>query len=274
MNQAMVDKIVQAMLYEGYNLYPYRPSVKNRCRWTFGGLYPRSYSEALEGTDPWSMQVQCLVQGESGASLEVKLRFLHLVQRTIRVLPFPCDEAPEEEVPHYKAVDSFLLNGTRHQTWQEAVENEVTIGPLPLATILSRPEIKSFTIPAGHTLEPLRGPDGQVAAVAVRAREALEGSAEVFAEPLEESAFRLTVRVANRTSLENAGTCSRDVALMRTLVAMHALVMVKEGKFFSLTDPPEALRQAAAACQNRGVWPVLVARRRAGRDAGVADHPL
>ena len=28
MNEAMVEKIVQAVLYEGYNLYPYRPSVK------------------------------------------------------------------------------------------------------------------------------------------------------------------------------------------------------------------------------------------------------
>ena len=41
MNKALVDQIVDAVLYEGYILYPYRPSVKNRQRWTFGGLYPR-----------------------------------------------------------------------------------------------------------------------------------------------------------------------------------------------------------------------------------------
>ena len=68
MNQAMVDKIAQAVLYEGYNLYPYRPSVKSRCRWTFGGLYPRPYSEAGKGTDAWSMQVQCLLQAGPAAS--------------------------------------------------------------------------------------------------------------------------------------------------------------------------------------------------------------
>jgi hypothetical protein len=39
---------------------------------------------------------------------------------------------------------------------------------------------------------------------------------------------------------------------------MHAVVSVRGGRFFSLTDPPEALRNATAACQNRGVWPVLV----------------
>jgi hypothetical protein len=31
-----------------------------------------------------------------------------------------------------------------------------------------------------------------------------------------------------------------------------------DGAFVSLTDPPPALREAAAACENRGVWPVLV----------------
>jgi len=40
MNQTIVDQIAAAVLYEGYMLYPYRPSVKNRQRWTFGGLYP------------------------------------------------------------------------------------------------------------------------------------------------------------------------------------------------------------------------------------------
>jgi hypothetical protein len=37
MNQALLDQIVNTVLYEGYILYPYRPSEKNRQRWTFGG---------------------------------------------------------------------------------------------------------------------------------------------------------------------------------------------------------------------------------------------
>ena len=42
MNLARVEPIVNAVLYEGYMLYPYRASsVKNRQRWTFGGIYPR-----------------------------------------------------------------------------------------------------------------------------------------------------------------------------------------------------------------------------------------
>ena len=52
MNQALVDQIVDAVLYEGYILYPYRPSIKNRQRWTFGGLYPRAYCEAQQPATP------------------------------------------------------------------------------------------------------------------------------------------------------------------------------------------------------------------------------
>ena len=46
MNRALVDRIADAVLYEGYILYPYRPSVKNHQRWTFGGLYPEAYCQA------------------------------------------------------------------------------------------------------------------------------------------------------------------------------------------------------------------------------------
>src|SRR5437870_8184321 len=82
MNQGLVDRVVNAVLYEGYILYPYRPSVKNRQRWTFGGLYPRAYAEAHESGDPCSMQTECLVAGGRGTTLAVKDRFLHLVERT------------------------------------------------------------------------------------------------------------------------------------------------------------------------------------------------
>ena len=42
-----VEKIANAVLYEGYMLYPYRPSsTKNRQRWNFGTLYPQAFAEA------------------------------------------------------------------------------------------------------------------------------------------------------------------------------------------------------------------------------------
>jgi len=75
-----VEKIANAVLYEGYMLYPYRPSaVKNRQRFNFGVLYPREYCEAQTGADNWQMQTECLVLGSGATSLEVRVRFLQMV---------------------------------------------------------------------------------------------------------------------------------------------------------------------------------------------------
>src|SRR5947209_13370941 len=97
MNHAAVDRIANAVLYEGYILYPYRPSVKNRQRWTFGGLYPRAYSEARGGTDAWTMQTECLVSGGPDTTLEVIVRFLHLVARQVGETTPHAEVRPERE---------------------------------------------------------------------------------------------------------------------------------------------------------------------------------
>ncbi|MBA2284899.1 MAG: hypothetical protein H0W02_05415, partial [Ktedonobacteraceae bacterium] len=55
MRLEQVKEIANAVLYEGYLLYPYRQSaLKNRTRWTFGAVYPREYSEANNGLEPWT----------------------------------------------------------------------------------------------------------------------------------------------------------------------------------------------------------------------------
>ncbi len=111
MNRALVDQIATALLYEGYLLYPYRASVKNHQRWTYGGLYPPAYSAAQKGSDPSAMQTQCLVRGAAGTLLTVSVRFLQLVARRVgefRNSPF--DRWSEDvALPPYRNVDA--LNG-------------------------------------------------------------------------------------------------------------------------------------------------------------------
>jgi hypothetical protein len=75
-NTDRVEKIANAVMYEGYILYPYRPSsVKNRQRFNFGVLYPADYGEAS------SMRTECLVQGNASTTIDVKVRFLQLAER-------------------------------------------------------------------------------------------------------------------------------------------------------------------------------------------------
>ena len=71
MNLGAVEQIAKAVLYEGYMLYPYRPSsVKNQQRWNFGVLCPQSYSDAQKGSEACTMQTECLVEGSSMTGLE------------------------------------------------------------------------------------------------------------------------------------------------------------------------------------------------------------
>jgi len=94
MNLKLVERLVNALLYEGYILYPYRASaIKNRQRWNFGVIYPQDYSLSQGGAEASSMQTECLLLGEQRARLDVKIRFLHLSARTVgadlRVCPEP-----------------------------------------------------------------------------------------------------------------------------------------------------------------------------------------
>src|SRR5438876_5831612 len=81
MSFAAIENIVQALLYEGYLLYPYRPSaLKNRQRWLFGRLLPREFSVEHGEAEPWMLQTECLIVGSPRTELEVSVRFLQLVE--------------------------------------------------------------------------------------------------------------------------------------------------------------------------------------------------
>ena len=114
--KSLVEKIADAVLYEGYILYPYRPSsVKNRQRWNFGALCPESYAVAQRGTEHSLMQTECLLEADEATTIDVKVRFLHLLLR---------DDA-----------------------WQQAVEREVVIPRIRISDLLS-PYCVPFAFPA------------------------------------------------------------------------------------------------------------------------------
>jgi hypothetical protein len=215
---------VDAVLYEGYVLWPYRRSaMKNQRRFTFGGVYPPAHTEA-HPDDRCTMQTEVLVRG-GDATVDATVRFLQVVQRTV------LDAAGEP-------VDQLEIDGQRYVTWEEAVEREVR-APATIA------------IPAGRDHKDLA--HGSV----VRTWEALNGVVEVDTTPVAPDTHRLTVTVQNLTAFPAGG--SRQDALTRTFCSTHTLLRATDGgEFVSLTDPPPDLAEAAAACRNVGTWPVLV----------------
>jgi hypothetical protein len=258
MNTKSVDAIANAVLYEGYMLYPYRPSsVKNRQRFNFGVLYPQAYSEAQAGSDAWSLQTECLVEGASLTSIEVRVRFLKLVARSVDKVTESTQQLGA--APDFEPVPLLEVNGKVFVPWQEAIECEATVPACNVEALTLTPLEWNFTFPAKHQAEFLRDASGRLVGSIARSQESVQGLAEIRAVRSGDELFKLQVRVKNLTALEDdSDQISRDAALMRSLVSAHILLGVVDGQFVSLLEPPEHLKDFAAHCQNVGTWPVLV----------------
>jgi hypothetical protein len=112
MSWEAAEKIANAVLYEGYMLYPYRASaVKNRQRFNFGVLYPRAYCELQSGAEAHEMRTEVLIEGPLSAPVDVKTRFLQMIDRG---------------------------------GWQEGVEREVALPGCSLESLIESPQITRF----------------------------------------------------------------------------------------------------------------------------------
>jgi hydrogenase maturation protease len=268
MNHALLDQIVNAVLYEGYILYPYRPSVKNQKRWTFGVLYPRSHSLAHGSGDAWSMRTECLLRGGETATLNVHVRFLHLLARQVGEPEKAMNDLAEGDEPAFRPVAQLRVGERLLQTWQEAVEREVTLDGLELAGLLDQARRQHFTFPASRSIETVRDPAGPIEAILVRHQESVSGLVEVSADPVGAGLFKLVVRVENHAVLDCLNQARREDSVLRCLASTHTILNVRDAAFLSAIDPPDEYRPQAALCQNEGTWPVLVG------DAGDTDTIL
>lgn len=259
-----VAQIVRAVLYEGYVLWPYRRSApKNQQRWTFGGVFPRGWSEARGGDDAWWMQTECLLEGDASTRVDVAVRFLHVVRR----------QAALEGLGGLEPVDEVEAAGQHHLTWEESVEREVVLAHLrPDAP---GPYVESIDVPAGEATEWLSTAPGEPRAALMRSWCGLRGAVGATFAPAGPGLFRLRVRIINTTPWEGG---DRDRALRHTFASTHTVLRARRGGFVSLTDPPARLADEAARCENRGAWPVLVGEE-GSRDTVLSsfmilpDHP-
>ena len=84
-------KLADAVMYEGFMLWPYTPSaLKNQRRWTFGCVFPAAWT-ALHPDDAALMRTQVLVESDPH-EVEVTVRFLQEgVERSVGRGPFAFD---------------------------------------------------------------------------------------------------------------------------------------------------------------------------------------
>ena len=262
---AAARAVADAVLYEGYLLYPYRKSSgKNRVRWQFGVVGPRAWVEAdgpvtptvAGSADTWCQRTECLLEAGPAAQLWVRLRFLQLQHRSVR------DPAGVE-------VDALDAAGQRHLTFDEAIPREVDI-VVDINALSDGSRITPVELPAAEEVEALADAAGSV----MRTRRPVTATVRVSVHdvPAPFPLKRLRVDVAN-TVEDLPADAPRASALYRSLVAAHLLLGVRGARFLSLLDPPAWAATAAAACDNRHAFPVL-AGDPGGGDAVVLSSPI
>jgi hypothetical protein len=239
---AQVRSVADAVLYEGYLLYPYRAtSRKNQSRWQFGVLGPPGASAAGLGEEP-GMAMQCLLLSPEGAgTITLSLRFLQLQVR----------EAQRADAGGgYLPVESLDVAGRSVLTWDEAVEREITLPPQPVFEPLDT----VLEVDGGQDIELVSDEDGRPAGRIVRRRWPL--TARVRMDGVVDEGFvRLSVQVDNR---HGAPVVDKDAAIRSSLIGAHVVLQAQGAEFVSLLEPSDAATAAASRCQQRRCWPVLV----------------
>jgi hypothetical protein len=240
-------RVADAVLFEGYLLYPYRASAaKNQVRWQFGVLMPPSWTD---GGEPTAHQAEVLLEPDDGADtaavLHVRVRFLHVQAKSVE----------RAEGGGFVPVPELTVAGERVIGWDEAVETgfDTAVG---VAELFAGERTVPIAVPGERIEEALRDASGATVGRIVRERRPLDAvlrlSAQVLPGPY---VLRVRARVENRAT---PPVGSREEALRHALVAAHTVLAVDGGEFLSLLEPPEWARPIAAGCENVGVWPVLI----------------
>jgi hypothetical protein len=223
-------EIADAILFEGYVLYPYRASaMKNQLRWQFGVLAP-------QGSDPSETsfaQTECLVEPRGEAVLHLRLRFLHL--RT-REGDTPWDEGVVREID----TKADISDGAETDIPFEVLGEEDS------ASLHGVIRTSAHAVPGPYGLMRVR----------LRIENTAEGTPGGLGGIRREGGLDGIRREGGLSGIRREE--SRPEMLRRSLVAAHTLLAVSGGTFLSLADPPRWARGAAEACQNLHTWPILI----------------
>jgi hypothetical protein len=215
-------KIADAVLFEGYMLYPYRASaIKNRQRWNFGTLHPRQFAQAQRPEETSSCHAELILEACDATRLDLCIRFIQL-------LP---DAAVAGQFWERGIVRNWTLPGIAFDHIRGGLTADLTTSDLATEPSLAE-GVSTVQLPV-------------CAAVSVHA------------EQVSISAFRLAITVDNLSPVPTVENASYEDVRRIAFTSAHLLLHAKNGAFVSLLDPPESLAAAVATCSNRGMFPVL-----------------
>jgi len=245
--------VADAVLYEGYLLYPYKASaLKNQMRWQFGVVVPQACRDP-GSTENAHQQTEILVEAGDGATLDVLVRFLHVQRRSVEAL----------EGNEYVAVAKLHCGDTQYISFDETSEHEVDCSiRLGIADDVAVPIVGE----SWHETTTIREGD-VVRGRIVRERWPLHGMLSVSAERLDRF-YKVRIRTENHSDVVEAPERS---ALLRTaFVSAHTLLSISGGRLISLLEPPDYAAAAVEVCRNEHTWPVLTGEGNAESSASTS----
>jgi hypothetical protein len=251
------EAVADAVMYEGYLLYPYRrSSAKNQVRWQFGVLTPRSWAEA-RGTprdgvagsaESWWQQSECLIQAPGDARLAVRVRFLQLQRRQVS------ERTPEGA---FRLVPDLRAGPRRELTFDEAVPRSFDLN-VNVGALLPGGRDFPLAVPGSVACETVTDGQGDVVGQVTRSRRPIAALVQVSGVglPGTQDLVRLRVRIANAVSSTDPAV-HRDGVLAYSLISTHSMLAVDKGSLLSLLEPPAWAEEASRACTNVRTFPVL-----------------
>lgn len=231
---AAARAVADAVLYEGYLLYPYRRSSgKNRVRWQFGVLAPRPWVEAnclptatvAGSSDAWRQRTECLVEAPPSAVIHIRLRFLQLQRRSVqqRSVQQRDERAQSAEAP-FVEVDAASSGGERYLTFDEAVEREIDIA-VELSEVIAGPCQRQVFFPAAESVEPVEG-DIRI----VRTQQPVSAVVSLSAQAAETPFPAWLLRVENREHRDGPGHAGLPPGGAEPRDARHAFPARRAGR--------------------------------------------
>ncbi|MGH9491053.1 MAG: hypothetical protein ACRD17_11125 [Terriglobales bacterium] len=241
MDFSALEPLADAVLYEGYQLYPYRrAALKNQQRWNFGSLYPEAFARAAAASDAWRNQTECLATAAAtGTSPDARLE--------------AGSAAPGETRMEVRIGAQLRFLQMSTEGGGDTVRS-LSLGPYELDALRGGPQVNAgadwgLAIHCRWTANPV--PGGGAAGA---------------------SAWKIRLEVANRAPASPGG--GRDAALAQTLVSAQVLLGIEGGEFLSLFNPAPEWRQAAASCQSAGLYPVLAGEGPGRRSPWILSAPI
>lgn len=238
---SVLDSLTKTVLYEGYSIFPYhRTSVKNLKPIPFGVIYPEQY-HSHHPHAPTRMKTECIVAAQKNCTVNITVRFLHLI--TTRIF----QQTDKENA------------SLQSEGWQ-TIERQINSGNLFISELIGNKKIFPIAYDRIDEDKNVYDENNELKEKQSNSVLKIKGTVaiEVFAIEKTDNVFRISITVSNDTSLINAESISRGEVLQQSFLSTNTILKATNGEFISDQNPSEEFKEIVAKCEKIGTWPILI----------------